>query len=45
MQLVQDAEAIGPWRHSNGILLFKEKIYLTEDLPLVNDITKQVHKS
>lgn len=45
VQLVNDGEAVGPWRIQNGLLIFKEKIYLAEDSSLIGDIIGQFHNS
>ena len=42
---MQEEEAVGPWRVRDGILFFKEKIYLDEDSGLVNQIIQQFHNS
>lgn len=43
--MVNDGEAVGPWRIQNGLLIFKEKIYLAEDSSLIGDIIGQFHNS
>lgn len=45
MQLVVRREALGPWRFQDGILFFKERIYLTEDSSLATKIFRQFHNS
>lgn len=45
LQRVKDGEAIGPWRLQDGVLFFKENIYLEEDSAFTPDIIEQFHNS
>jgi hypothetical protein len=42
-QRVQDGEAVGPWKYKEGILFFKERIYLPEKSALISSIIEQIH--
>ncbi|KAI9173645.1 hypothetical protein LWI28_004310 [Acer negundo] len=43
-QKIHDKEAVGPWRISDGIIFFKEKVYLGDDSELI-PIIEQFHGS
>ena len=45
VQLFQNREAIGPWDYKEGILYFKNRIYLLPDSTLVPLIVKEMHAS
>ncbi|KAA8538347.1 hypothetical protein F0562_027830 [Nyssa sinensis] len=45
VKLISDGEALGPWKFQNGLLFFKEKIYLAKDSSLTEDIISQFHGS
>ncbi|KAJ8760770.1 hypothetical protein K2173_018849 [Erythroxylum novogranatense] len=45
VQRVLNGEALGPWKYRDGILFFKERIYLTKDSPMIKDIIEQFHNS
>ena len=38
-------EAVGPWKFVDGIILFKDRIYLAHDSKLVRDIIGEFHGS
>ncbi|XP_058006849.1 uncharacterized protein LOC131182184 [Hevea brasiliensis] len=42
---IQQAEAVGPWRYTDGILFFKNKVYLLPTSPLVASIITSIHDS
>lgn len=42
---VEEGEALGPWKVQDGILYFKNKIYLDKDSELVDLIMEQFHCS
>lgn len=44
-QRIKDAEAIGPWKLMDGVIFFKEQIYLEENSSLIKDILEQFHNS
>ncbi|KAL9443804.1 hypothetical protein AB3S75_017059 [Citrus x aurantiifolia] len=45
LQRVKNGEVIGPWKLQDGVLFFKEKMYLEEDSTLILDIIEQFHNS
>ncbi|KAA8517478.1 hypothetical protein F0562_017771 [Nyssa sinensis] len=45
VQRVEEGEALGPWKLQDGVLFYKERIYLDEDSPLVMEIIAQFHNS
>uniref|UniRef100_A0A2N9HAC2 Integrase catalytic domain-containing protein n=1 Tax=Fagus sylvatica TaxID=28930 RepID=A0A2N9HAC2_FAGSY len=45
IQRVQSGEAVGPWEVRDGLLLFKDRIYVDTDSPLKQDIINQFHAS
>uniref|UniRef100_A0A2N9HT66 RNA-directed DNA polymerase n=1 Tax=Fagus sylvatica TaxID=28930 RepID=A0A2N9HT66_FAGSY len=45
IQRVQSGEAVGPWKVRDGLLLFKDRIYVDTDSPLKQDIINQFHAS
>lgn len=45
VQRVREDEAVGLWRLQNGILFFKNKIYLAAESPLIPTIIDQFHGS
>ena len=44
-QRIKDREAIGLWKIIDGVIFFKEKIYLEENSSLIKDILEQFHNS
>ncbi|KAH9680855.1 hypothetical protein KPL71_026714 [Citrus sinensis] len=42
---LQQGEAVGPWESRDGILFFKERIYLPENSPLIPAIIQEIHDS
>ena len=45
IQKVQDGEAVGPWLMKDGLLFFKDRLYLTRDCTLVQEVVNQFHSS
>ncbi|KAA8548911.1 hypothetical protein F0562_000595 [Nyssa sinensis] len=45
VQRVEEGEALGPWKLQDGVLFYKERIYLDEDSPLVMEIIAQFHNN
>lgn len=43
IKLINDGEAVGPWRHTNGVLFFKDRIYLLHTSELIPQIIKEFH--
>lgn len=44
-KLCQEGEAVGPWQFREGILFFKEKIFLREESLLIATIINEIHSS
>ena len=42
---VQDGEAVGRWELRDGLLLFKDRIFLAPESPLCRDIISQFHET
>jgi hypothetical protein len=42
---IQHSEAIGPWKYKDGLLFFKQRVYLLHNSPLVPSIISTVHNS
>ncbi|KAA8542515.1 hypothetical protein F0562_023667 [Nyssa sinensis] len=45
VQHIMDGEAVGPWEFKDGVIFFKERIYLAENSSLINEILSQFHNS
>jgi hypothetical protein len=45
IQRVQDGEVMGPWSVKDGLLFFKDRLYLTRDCTLVQEVVNQFHSS
>ena len=45
IQRVEEGEAMGPWKVQDGILYFKNRIYLDKDSDLVDLVIEQFHNS
>ncbi|KAA8549803.1 hypothetical protein F0562_001487 [Nyssa sinensis] len=45
VQRVEEGEALGPWKLQDGVLFYKERIYLDEDFPLVMEIIAQFYNT
>jgi hypothetical protein len=43
IQRVKDGEALGPWQHREGVLFYKDRIYLSENSSLISAILEQIH--
>lgn len=45
VQRIQRDEVMGPWKLVDGIIFFKERVFLAADSPLIPDIIEQFHNS
>ncbi|KAK0575090.1 hypothetical protein LWI29_033852 [Acer saccharum] len=45
VQRIQGDEAVGPWKLVDGVIFFKERVFLAADSPLIPDIIEQFHNS
>lgn len=45
VEKVKDGETVGPWKYQDGILFFKNRIYLADNSPLIPTIVDQFHRS
>lgn len=43
VQKVQEGEALGPWQYKEGMLFYKDRIFLQENSPLISAIIEQIH--
>ena len=44
-KIYSTSEAIGPWKYKDGLLFFKQRVYLLHNSPLVPSIILTVHNS
>ncbi|KAK9100383.1 hypothetical protein Scep_023813 [Stephania cephalantha] len=42
---IEADEAIGPWKFIDGVILFKDRLYLANESPLTDVIIKEIHDS
>jgi hypothetical protein len=42
-QKVREGEALGPWHYNDGLLFYKENIFLPESSSLIPTIMDQIH--
>jgi hypothetical protein len=40
---IKEGEALGPWHYNDGILFYKDRIYLPENSALLSPILEQIH--
>ena len=45
VKLYEQGEIVGPWKYQDGVLYFKNRIYLLADSSLVTAILSEVHSS
>ena len=45
VKLCEEDEVVGPWLFQEGILFFKNRIYLWEQFPLITSIIEEIHSS
>lgn len=43
VQKIKEGEALGPWQYNEGILLYKDRIYLPENSSLLTTLMEQIH--
>ena len=45
VSIIAKREVMGPWRLTNGVIIFKERIYLVGESKLISNIVEQFHGS
>ncbi|KAB5538897.1 hypothetical protein DKX38_016430 [Salix brachista] len=43
LRRIQQGEAVGPWEYKDGLIFFKERVYLQDTSPLVQSIIAAIH--
>lgn len=42
---IQQGEAVGPWEYKDGLIFFKQRVYLLPNSPLIPSIISALHNS
>jgi hypothetical protein len=45
VERIQEGEAVGPWKYKEGLIFFKERIYLLSTSSLIHPIIAEIHGS